>query len=66
MDKDGPETVPEVDSDFEEITIVEKQTVCNVIYSSFTQHAPHIVYKYIYSNLTIENDVTRVKKKSSV
>ncbi|XP_049429559.1 F-actin-monooxygenase mical2b isoform X1 [Epinephelus fuscoguttatus] len=27
MDKDGPETVPEVDSDFEEITIVEKQTI---------------------------------------
>ncbi|XP_049929062.1 F-actin-monooxygenase mical2b isoform X2 [Epinephelus moara] len=27
MDKDGPETVPEVDSDFEEITSVEKQTI---------------------------------------
>lgn len=28
--KDGPETVPEADSDFEEITAAEKQTVCYV------------------------------------
>ncbi|KAG7214852.1 hypothetical protein INR49_005120 [Caranx melampygus] len=28
-DKDGPETVPEADSDFEEITAAEKQTVCD-------------------------------------
>lgn len=29
LDKDGPQTVPEADSDFEEITAAEKPMVCN-------------------------------------
>lgn len=28
LDKDGPDTVPEADSDYEEITSAEKQPVC--------------------------------------
>ncbi len=32
LDKDGSETLPEADSDFEEITSAEKQTVCHMKY----------------------------------
>lgn len=44
LNKEGPETVPEADSDFEEITSAEKQIVCLV--------------EFIVNCLTIENNVT--------
>lgn len=52
LDKEGPEAVPEADSDFEEITSAEKQTVCYIVLDLLDTH---IVYTYCQNSLIIKN-----------
>lgn len=48
QDKEGPETVPESESDFEEITSAEKQTVC------YIEHILHLLETELIKLILLE------------
>lgn len=52
--KDGPETVPEADSDFEEITAAENKTVCYLEYI-LNLLDTHQIYDSVQYSLIDEN-----------